>query len=546
MLPSVVPKSYGSTQPTTKSFSRTKDDESYQQIDCDQNLDGAHFYDKETQKYWTSSAGLFLTASAIVITCITLIVKWGSVRLLPNELSLILKRSHFRSSAFDWSATSSSIQSITTVNWSGLAENPWKLYKRTVNGNKGTNADSMDDFVSVYLGYTYLDTLGCDTNRIVTSSLQNDYTAGEFHYVDSDVFTDSTSKSVEQWNNMITALGFDTYNVFMNNYLQFYVNDLTPLLTKISNNGFTSYYTRLSSTPSVASSTGTLNVAHVILYSEAAGTYFDVVGPSDALSYSDLTEFGFQEWTEDECAGAHQLKWELEDYAYLSSLSTTTDAAWEIDSGLATPLFIGTGVPVTSLSKVDNIFTLAGTITNMTETTVVYNSCSYRELVIDAADDDDTTVTSTIVRYILQDSTIQGVTDYTLSDWEDVHDEVYAEQLAKEEAGEAQWSRYMDAHIGLESPTTESCDTSLEIIAKAYEAIDTTYAVSKRSYLHFYTGVPGVVSWEYNARECTTIASDEICGCLDNNSDNTFLMVYGYDCSLMQSKKGSKKVSTPK
>ncbi len=466
----------------------------------------------------------------------------GSIALLFSESisehtaiilnAMKLKKLHIVSSSFDWSTSSSSINSTSTTSWIGLAAAPWKIYKRTVNANNGTNTDILDDFLYKYIAYGHIVDLGCNTNKLVGIPLQNDYTCGEFHSVDSDVFTDSTDKSVEDWNNMITDLGLEEYHVHMNGFQQFYVDDLSANLAAIEANNFTDYYTRLSSTPGKAS-TGLLNVAHLILYCSYTGAFYDIVCPVSALSAAELTTYGFQEWSENECAGAHQLKWELEDYADSVALSTNAHKSWETSTGLTTPLFISIGIPVTSLSKVDDIFTMVGTITNMTETTVVYDTCSYREMVIDAAYDDDTTnVTSTIVRYIRHDDATDGPSGYTLADWEDLHDTIYDAQIVKKEAGDAQWSRYLDNHVGIESPSTEDCDTSMAIVTQAYDVIDSEYVVSTRAYYHYYTGVPGVVSWEYNAKECTSsdVVDDQVCGCIDCNSGIEYIKEYNTTC----------------
>jgi hypothetical protein len=298
---------------------------------------------------------------------------------------------------------------------------------------------------------------------------------------------------------MITDLGLTEYNKFMNQYLQFYVDDLSPILTKVSENGYTQYFARLSSTYDVAASTGELNVAHLVLYHNDSAMFFDIVAPVSSLSNDELTDFSFEEWNSTECAGAHQLKWELSEYSALVALSKTNEGnqIWEDSTGLTTPLFIGMGVPVSWFSTVNDIFTMVGTVTNMTEKVVVYNSnCWYREMVIDAPWGDDTTnVSSTVVRYIVQTYANDGPTDYTLDDWETLHETIYDEQQTLKDAEEATWSRYLDSHIGLQSPETETCSTSRKLISSAYEAIDNEYLYTKRGHVRYYTGVEGIVSW---------------------------------------------------
>ena len=527
-------KGYGSIQLGTKFGSGgVKDSESQQYQYAFDFADSEYLSRglKQTKRFEIVHYVWYFFGTVLLIGSIALLFSENvseNTAIILNTMKL--KRIYLSSTSFDWSTSSASINSTSTTSWTGLAASPWKIYKRTVNANNGTNTDILDDFVYKYIAYGHTVSLGCNTNKLVGVPYQNNYTCGEFHSVDSDVFTDSTDQSVEDWNAMITDLGLDEYHVHMNGFQQFYVPDLSPNLLAIQTNGFTEYFTRLSSTPGTAS-TGVLNVAHLILYCSYTGAFYDIVCPAVALSDDELTTFGFQEWTADECAGAHQLKWELEDYADLVEISTTDYDLWEIETGLTTPLFIGIGIPVTSLSKVDDIFTMVGTITNMTETTVVYDTCSYRELVVDAAYDDTTTnVTSTIVRYIRHDDATDGPSGYTLADWEDLHDTIYDAQIVKAEAGDAQWSRYLDNHIGIESPSTEDCDTSMAIVGLAYDAVDSEYVVSTRAYIHYYTGVPGVVSWEFNAAECSDELDDQVCGCLDCNSATTYLAEYNTTC----------------
>ncbi len=527
-------KGYGSTSITKIQDNGAKDSESQQY---------QYAFDFADSEYFSPGSYLIPKKRTEIVHYVWYflgtVLLVGSIALLFSESvsehtaiilnAMKLKKMHLTSSSFDWSTTSASIVSTSTFTWKGQAAAPWKIYKRTVNAIKGTNIDIFDDFLYKYISDAYIVNLGCNTTKLVGVPYQNDYTSGEFHSVDSDVFTDSTTKSVESWNTMITGLGLEKYNVHMNGFQQFFIADLSANLNAIKVNGFTDYYTRLSSTPATAS-TGILNVAHLILYSSNAGAFYDIVCPATALSDDELTTFGFQEWTADECAGAHQLKWELEDYADMVALSSADTADWSEATGLTTPLFIGIGIPVTSLTKVDDIFTMVGTITNMTETTVVYDTCSYRELVVDAAYDDDTVVSSTIVRYVRHDSAVDGPTGYTLADWEDLHDTIYAEQIAKKDAGVAQWSRYLDNHVGIQSPTTEECDTSMSIVGRAYDAVDSEYIVSTRAFIHYYTGVPGVVSWEFNAFECSDETDDEVCGCIDCNSGLTYIAEYNTTC----------------
>jgi hypothetical protein len=196
--------------------------------------------------------------------------------------------------------------------------------------------------------------------------------------VDSDIFYDHHQKPVEVWNEMISDLDeelktttdkTESYSVYMNNYVQLYVNDLNAIMSAIktsTNDEDIDYFTRISSTPG----SQTLNVGHVMLYAPLGGTDIDVTGPLASVSQTYLNEGEFsEEWSTWECAGAHQLKWELSDYAALVEMSSLSSK----ESSEVAPLFISIGVPVTSLSKVDDIFTMVGTITNMTETVKTYS-----------------------------------------------------------------------------------------------------------------------------------------------------------------------------
>ena len=464
---------------------------------------------------------LFLTIAFIVITRsvwappppVTLV---SSSSNLPSTSHHSLMRGGAAFKSSQWTAVSSTVKQ-----WIGLSSAPWQLYKRTFSANKGTNPTSTLDWISYFFTSTSISQFGCNSNKVVAYNAINDYTSSEFHFVDSGIFYDDPEKPVEDWNAMISELGFDTYNQFMNNYVQLYTTDLSAVMSVIKSHGYNKYFAKLSTTPK----SSVLNVAHLYVFVENVGVYIDMVAPLSSVSDKYLSEF--TEWSADECAGAHQLKYEHADYQALLSLSTNTNADWEASTGLTTPLFIATGIPTTSLSKVDDIFTMAGTITNVTETTVIYDTCSYREMIINAAYGDDTVVTSTMVRYIAQPTAANGPDGFTLSDWEDLHDQVYDHQKAKDHAGKATWSRFMDYHIGIESDNSIECTDGQSMISAAYAAVDSEYVISIRGNLHYYTGVPGIVSWEYNAVGCD--GNDGICGCDESNSKLTYLAMYNDD-----------------
>jgi hypothetical protein len=277
-------------------------------------------------------------------------------------------------------------------------------------------------------------------------------------------------------------------------------------------------------------------VAHLVIYLDLAGSFFDLVAPLENISDEYLSLFT-TEWGAEECAGGHALKFELSVYSSLLASSTPVNVAWEAATGLTSPLFIMAGISVTDLSKVDDIFTMVGSINNITETTAVFgetsssaeSQCSYRELTVDAIyGSEDVDITSTAIRYILHNSTNQGVTGYTLTDWEDLHEEIYAMQMTQSLTGEKTWSRYLDSHIGIEAPFSESCATSLSLISDMYDAAEDEYIVEKRTNLHFYTGVSGIMAWEFNARQCK--AQDDTCGCIASNSYDAYYAMYGTNC----------------
>ncbi len=469
----------------------------------------------------TSLRGFFaMGAFFIAATVVTALMRYAPASISPISIdSTKLMTSHFKGEKDSyWTATSVDVKKHI-----GGAVQPWKIYKHTVSANVGTNYEILE-FVENYVCEGDISDLGCNSNRLLAQTAQNDYTGGEIHWVDSDVFTDSEDKPTDNWNNMITDLGLDTYNVFMNNFVQLYVDDLNVVIERVMKFGVTSYFTRVSYTPD----SSTPNVAHLVLYLDIGGSFIDMVGPLSAINDEYASMFS-QPWAEDECAGAHALKFEFDAYSTLFADSSPVNTDWEESTGMKSPLFISTGISVTDLGKVDDVFTMVGVVTNMTETTAYFGSvCSYRELVLDAAYGKDVTISSTAIRYIEHDSAYQGPKDYTLADWELLHEEIYDKQLKISKKGIPTWSRYLDAHIGIESPHTEPCEDSLALLTKMYESIDNEYVISKRTNLHFYTGVPGILAWEFNAERCATL--DDTCGCLENNSYDTYFQIYGTTC----------------
>lgn len=484
-----------------------------------------YFYELESNEEYEPSTThkvamnklFFIGACFVFVTCLIAVVTYAPFS-SSSILSVMMSRFFSATKESYWTATSQSI-----VKYKGLSPTPWKIYKHTLSANTGSNY-YIQEFMANFVAYGSVLNLGCNSDRLLIQTAQNNYTAGEFHYVDSDVFFDSVEKPVSSWNNMITNLGFDTYNVYMNSYIQLYVDELTPVLDRIMEYGVTSYYTRISYTPlsSVA------NVAHFILYLDVGGSYIDIVAPLTSISDNYTSMFNTS-WGEDECAGAHALKFELDAYSNLLAASTPVNVEWQNSTGLVSPLFISTGIPVTSLSLVDDVFTMVGTINNITETTAYFgDTCSYREMIVDAAND-DIVIASTAVRYITHSTTEQGPDGYTLSDWEDLHVEIYDIQKERALTGAATWSRYLDTHMGIQSTTGMECEEGISLVDSAFDAIDSEYIVSPRTNLHFYTGLPGIFSWEFNARNC--VGSEDTCGCIDCNSEITYFKLYGTSCT---------------
>lgn len=414
------------------------------------------------------------------------------------------------------------------------------VYKHTIpisNGTASTISTALSTYISPVLSTV---NLGCTTYKVVGTLAAPSLTlpsgstvnlGGEIHFVDTQVF-DVAGASVESWVSVMEGLGMDSFNAFMHNKAQLYVPDLSPALAKLHTDGV-DMVLRLSS------SEGTDDVAHVGI--QLAGRMYELVGPASSITSGDYSSTTadlislFSAWSDDECPEAHELS-----QHNLTALSTYYKAAyktlgaqdWETSTGLYTPMLVGMTAASSALSGVSSVLSALETVAGAsTSTASLYSgACEVATITFDSSD-----MFQPFAKYVANTGATQGAGAFTVAQWEaDVADShvTYTLDAADDDGNSMSgWDHYLDQHIGLMryfyTADSDACYLeNAEVLAQVQGLpvggrSDTGDSAAAANATHYYTGYPGLITWEYNVYNCaasSTTTYDELCGCSEENS----------------------------
>ena len=140
----------------------------------------------------------------------------------------------------------------------------WTIYKVTSSIKSGTYQET-GQFLSKYISYTWGQMLGSNRTVKVVGNLLNPF---QIHFVDTDVFHDLDSRSVNDWSDIGESYDISSFNTaFYHNKVQLYVPDLSAHYALLEKNSI-SVMKRLSATPT----SSTNNVAHIGIWLGSAMT----------------------------------------------------------------------------------------------------------------------------------------------------------------------------------------------------------------------------------------------------------------------------------
>jgi len=319
----------------------------------------------------------------------------------------------------------------------------------------------------------------------------------------------------------------------MHNKLQMFVPDVAPLYRKlVADDQFAFYH--LSKSPGSQS----YDVAHVGIPVKEAATIYEIIGPVSTFTETELT--AFTAWNGDnECGQSNTIKKTLTEYAAIYNDMTTSarEDSWTASTGLYQPMAIAIFTPVSSIDHFISHAEAAAMIADGIVTReVISDTCEVLTFDIER-EDEGTDGFNAIVKYIANTAAYQG-TVYSLSNWEEEVEATHANTLRSYDNGNfSSWNHYLDHHIGIiTQPNTT--DLSYCTDTKAYfESVlgqyNIDFAPRMRRSTHFYSGVNGIRSWEFNVETCTSEKYTwDICGCIASNNNHEYRAIYKELCTI--------------
>jgi len=346
----------------------------------------------------------------------------------------------------------------------------------------------------------------------------------EIHFVDSDVFYDSTERPVGYWANYIADLSTDSFHAFMHNKVQLFVPDLSGHYDKIVTEGGFDVMLRLSS----SAGSSTTDIAHISLQIKHTGTFIDLVGPSDTLSESALSSFS--SWTDDECASAHELPKTLNTYqaAYNSSKFAEFSDTWTDSTGLYTPIIVSIYVASGSTEFISDTISIYTDLLDVTvETQNTSTGCVVYTVDLSSTTDDYASEMTPTFRYVVNPVAPEIS---SVAAWEADIALVHSTYL---ETSGTSWDRYLDSHIGLftTSPHDDgTCVPEVDAVESKMDALGVLKGNrDSDGSVHVYAGVKGLMSLEFNIG-CGSVNYTDVCGCIAENNYDLYLESTGLEC----------------
>mmetsp|Transcript_19547 Transcript_19547/g.77765 ORF Transcript_19547/g.77765 Transcript_19547/m.77765 type:complete len:522 (-) Transcript_19547:72-1637(-) len=428
----------------------------------------------------------------------------------------------------------------------------WHLYKVAVAARVG-DAGALRRFVNATLAYTYPDLdLGCGGVKVDAALLP----AGpQLHWVESAVLA-SDPKPIAVWEAYFDDLNADMsrFNAFMHNKITMFTTDLAPFLVAFRAQNKT-FLRRRSTTYAHGRASPIGQVAHVVF--ALAGRAYELVAPVAATNaYGDDA---WPEWSASECEPAHRLDSDLDKYAdaydaYVRDAEPET-AAWAAERGYYPPMFASVGVALGSISTKNQH-------TSDSDDLAAVNASLFPDLAAVAGLEaylERQTATCAVyrlptvsskgfkgpVRYVVNRASVVGgdgpVNNAGVVGVAEYNAYVLAthKAITGAHADWAGWDHWLDQHIGLKYVGTETravaATLNARLVARGLPVGQrTTDTYGDEDAVHWYTGYPGPMTWEYWVPNCAWASTNhqaDVCACTPENNDRLFYDATGRNCT---------------
>jgi hypothetical protein len=198
------------------------------------------------------------------------LILWVCVVVSATVATLAVASSYTRSVSSN-AAFFEKLNSRTGSVHANAVSTSWEVYKVTSSISAGTYSD-MQVFMNTYIASTSLTNLGCTTEKVASSL----FSPFELHFVDSSIFNDLSSRSLEDWAAFGSTLSVtdSKYNAFFHNKVQLFVDNLQGHYTKFSNDGI-EMMTRLSTSTQTGTDVVEGDIAHIGIWLPNAVTVSD-------------------------------------------------------------------------------------------------------------------------------------------------------------------------------------------------------------------------------------------------------------------------------
>ena len=446
-------------------------------------------------------------------------------------------------SLFSGNPTVADVATVAPTSWS----EQFKIYKIAM-ATPVHEAESILELVNATLAYVSENTdFGCGARKTVGWLMGMGNEGPQLHWVSSNVLAndpDPISYWAKQFDLLNHAEEEDTlkFNAFMHNKIIMFQTKM-----ELFHNALVAYgqptILRTSSGYKVTEDCPTGTLAHVGF--TISGRVYEVVGPIPATGTFATTTANWPEWGPSECGEAHGLDHDVDAYvvefnSYIKNAPSTI-AKWAAERGYYPPMLamISLAVADGGLARDDNALRdMLGSIASIDS----YTESSTDECEIVRVVTVSTGGFRAPVRYVynkLAEQHLKEQGDVTVGDYNDYIQKTH-ETITGSYENMAGWDHWMDQHIGIEyvGDQHQVCDLSYQLIADLEarnlpvgQRMDTT-ALAGAS-LHYYTGYPGPMAWEYNILNCTGASRNNeagICGCNAANNDKIYYAETGNFC----------------
>ena len=324
-----------------------------------------------------------------------------------------------------------------------------------------------------------------------------------------------------------------TFNAFMHNKVQLYVDDLSGFAARLDADRVP--HLKRKSTVARDARAGAardVEMGHLLIPIE--GRAFELVGPLASLDASARGAYGL--WGASECPNAHAL---ADDFATLEErfAATANTTVWT-DSARGGAR---DARPQPMLAQVH--VALSPNRTLSAEDTALAHLDAFTRAKVEVHADEDASacgvasltwasmpgVTVKYVRNAHPSLPATGLLAEYEQAWATEHANAFLTPATTQLPMNANWDTFLDTHIGMMVDVGTQCDGDLAALTSALHAADVAYAArNEGGGIHLYTGYEGTTSWEYNlGMTCTTEQFGDICTCVPENSAAVYERRFG-------------------